>query len=250
METNWNDFVDFYDWEFEFVCKEQSKDIYFWLKMANIYRDEILEFGCGTGRISLVLAKHDFKITAVDSAEKFLHKLNQKNTFKNLNTYLGDMTKFHINKNFNLIMFPYSTFQYLLTKEQQITCLLNAKSLLKDNGRIIIDISPHIAKGDSLTESIKLYSKWNSELQCQVSMYTSYVITGDIQYWEDDYIITDKDSNESYFTHKIALKKTDMQEFIELCDECNLIIENVYGSFDLKNITEESSNYLYVLKKG
>jgi precorrin-6B methylase 2 len=249
METNWNDFVNFYDWEFEFICKEQSKDIYFWLKMANLYKDEILEFGCGTGRISLILAKHNFKITAVDSAEKFIHKLIQKNNHKNLTPLVGDMTTFQSEKRFNLIMFPYSTFQYLLTKDQQIKCLLNAKSLLTENGRIILDISPHIAKGDSLTESIKLYSKWNSEMECQVSMYTSYVISDNIQYWEDDYIITDKNSNESYFTHKIALKNTELQEFKDLCSECKLTIEDIYGSFDLKNVSPDSSNILYIIKK-
>lgn len=247
METNWNDFIDFYDWEFNLLCNEQSQDIFFWLKMANMYNGNVLEFGCGTGRVSLELAKHGFEVTAVDLAEKFIDKLNSKNIYENLKTQVGDMTTFQSNSLYKLIIFPYSTFQFLLTENEQLRCLKNAKSLLKKDGRIILDVSPFIAKGIKSQCKTKLYSHWYSDLKCNVEMFTSFNIKNNIQSWKDEYLITNKNGLNRSFVHNLSLKKIDLEEFSNLCRMCDLKIENIYGSFDLKDVNINSSNYLIVL---
>ena len=246
-DFNWNDFVDLYDWEFNLICAAQAKDVNFWLTMANMYKGNILEFGCGTGRISLELAKNGFQITAVDLAKKFIEKLNSKNKYKNLKSIIGNMIDFKSLEKFELIIFPYSTFQYLLSDEDCLSCLKNTKNLLTESGKIILDISPHIAQGSNLNQKIKLYSDFNNELNCHISMFTSYYIENGIQSWEDEYLIKHYDGSERKFIHKLALKKFEMNNFKLLCKKSNLTIDNIYGSFSLDKQSEESSNYLIVL---
>ncbi len=139
-----NEFVsEFYDW---IPVYRNREDIGFYLDAARKYGPPILELGCGTGRVLIPLAREGFHITGMDLSEPMLarcrEKLSQetKKISDNVKLIKGDMRKFRIDKEFDLITVPFRAFLHLLTVEEQISCLSSIRRHLKPEGRLILDL--------------------------------------------------------------------------------------------------------------
>lgn len=122
----------------------KKDDILFYLKHAKKIGGEVLELGCGTGRISIPLVEYGFKVTAVDSSQNMIRALKEKTNNlkikKNLEIIKGNLTEIRISKKFNLIIMPFRVFQCLLSVDEQQKALLNIKHHLIPNGLLIFDI--------------------------------------------------------------------------------------------------------------
>ena len=76
-------------------------DIPFYLKYAKKQNGKILELGCGTGRVSIELAKNGYFVTGLDLSESMLeiykNKLNNlsKNIIEKINLINGNMAEFN-----------------------------------------------------------------------------------------------------------------------------------------------------------
>ena len=68
----WDDYADFYDWENAQTL--DRRDVRFWQDMAQRADGPVLELGCGTGRVTIPVARTGARIVGVDrSAEMLAH---------------------------------------------------------------------------------------------------------------------------------------------------------------------------------
>jgi len=75
---------------------ESSEDVYYLLnRWKEAGRETILDLGCGIGRHSLLFAANGFQVTALDSSESGLHRLERIAAERSLtiNTVHADLTK-------------------------------------------------------------------------------------------------------------------------------------------------------------
>ena len=150
---------DFYD----FVYSEDF-DSDFYLKEAKKAKGKVLELGCGTGRISIKLAKEGIQVTGLDISEKMLELLKRnamragihvesplremkgleiENAMKagvNIKTHLGDMRDFQIDDKFKLAIFPYRSFLHLLSSSDREKAVRNIYKHLEKGGKMILHI--------------------------------------------------------------------------------------------------------------
>lgn len=100
----------------------------------------ILDIGAGTGRHSLPLAKLGFKMVALDSSSKML-KLISKSKQNNIKVINKSIFKFIPRHKFDLIILFWNTFNEIaLTKHTAKELLRKIKFILKQEGKIIINI--------------------------------------------------------------------------------------------------------------
>ncbi len=98
-------------------------DIDFYIQYADELKGNILELGCGTGRITIPLARAEHKVWALDISQPmldvFAEKLRSESeaTFNNLHVLPGDMRDFSFNEKFKLIFIPFRTFQSLISNK-------------------------------------------------------------------------------------------------------------------------------------
>lgn len=122
----------------------KEDDILFYLDYAKKQKGEVLELGCGTGRISIPLVEQGIKITAVDYSNNMISRIRQKakniKNRNNLKIIRADLRSVNLNKKFNLIIMPFRVFQCLLTVDEQKMALKNIKRHLAKNGLLIFDI--------------------------------------------------------------------------------------------------------------
>jgi ubiquinone/menaquinone biosynthesis C-methylase UbiE len=112
--------------------------------------DELLEIGFGSGCNSLHLAKMGYKLTCVDIAKSA--KLVTKKKLENSNISKKNYKFKILNHNYTKLPFKDSSFDFivcmsvlsLLGSKKKIQFLLNELNrVLKENGKIILDINDH-----------------------------------------------------------------------------------------------------------
>lgn len=248
----WDNFHKYYQWEFDIICTRQKQDVQFWNLMVKRYGDPILELGCGAGRISLPLAEKGYKITALDYSEKMIDELKLKSTnLSNLIPVVGDMKDFSFDKKFKFAFISYSSFQLLLTREQQEKCLNLIYDHLEEDGVVGFDIAACVCEGDDEQIEEPLYTAQFPLNNSQITMYSTYKTDrlNMIRHWSDEYIEYRKDGTQQSYINKISLKDCSPDYMYYILDKCGFEIEHIYGDFHLGMLTEESFNALYLARK-
>ncbi len=130
-------FSDFYDL---YVGKFDS-DFEFYKSFCQ-KTDEILEIGCGTGRILNPLLNRGCKLTGIDISQKMLDKAGKKycDYIKNGNLTLinHNFTTDKLNNRFDTILVTFYTFNYII--EDPINFLKNVYNSLNHKGLLLMDV--------------------------------------------------------------------------------------------------------------
>ena len=126
-----------YDLRVKFV-----RDIPFWVSQVRKYGGPVLELACGTGRVTIPLAKEGFKVSGLDISESMLAEAGKKSEREKVDIKWlhADCRDFHLGKMFGLIFFPFNSMSELHRLEDIESCFSCVREHLKKEGRFIIDI--------------------------------------------------------------------------------------------------------------
>ena len=101
----------------------------------------VLEVACGTGRITLQLAKNGIEVTGLDISSEMLKIAREKSIgLSNVTWVLGDLRDFEIGKKFGFVISPGHSFQFMTTPDEQVMCLEQIKRHLVPDGLAVIHI--------------------------------------------------------------------------------------------------------------
>src|SRR2546428_4031449 len=70
----WDAYAPFYDWENARTLGR--RDVSFWQRLASSAGARVLELGCGTGRVSLPLARAGIDLVGIDRSAAMLARLS------------------------------------------------------------------------------------------------------------------------------------------------------------------------------
>ncbi len=107
---------------------------------------EILLCGAGTGRTTFPIAQKGIRVNALDISDNMLLKLreNMENLSDDIKQYVNlikaDMCSFDLGFKVSCCIVPFSTFNYLLTIEQQINALNCIHSHLNKGGSLVLEL--------------------------------------------------------------------------------------------------------------
>ncbi len=251
MIKDWNDYSYLFDWELNAINSHQLGDYKAWLAIAKKLGGKVLELGCGTGRISKEFAKEGYDITAIDLSSKMIceFRKNRKDMLLE-NIHCGSMLDYEFPDKYNFAFYSYSTFQYLLTLDEQIKALTHISKFIERGGFIGFDICPYTCDLPIHQAKTLLYKRQNKDLGKQISMYTSHRVDriAQITRWEDTYVLEDSQSRD-VFRHVLSLKgvRTDFLEV--LLKLCGYKLVEMYGDFQLNDVTPDSDNIIYIAQK-
>jgi len=123
--------------------QETVGDEAFWLQMAGKSQGPILELGCGTGRVTFLLAGQGYEITGLDNSEPMLVKTRKKLATRTpdikgkVMLCKGDMADFSLENRFKLIIIPFRGFQHV---ERQASCLACVREHLDEGGVFVVTL--------------------------------------------------------------------------------------------------------------
>lgn len=114
-------------------------DFYRWFLEAS--SGEVLDLGCGTGRVLLPLVESGLRVMGLDGSERMLELCGASLRERGLDAELlrGDMRSFDLGeRRFGTILIPGFSVQMLLEDEDLAACLACCRRHLADGGQLIV----------------------------------------------------------------------------------------------------------------
>lgn len=100
----------------------------------------IVDFGAGTGRISIPLSIYGYEVLSVEPCEEMLHQLAQKPGGASISTFLGKMQDFQTDYLFDMAICVFTVILYLLDEVSLRNSIQAAFNALRPGGLMLIDI--------------------------------------------------------------------------------------------------------------
>ncbi len=104
---------------------------------------EALEFGVGTGRLAIPLARRGTRVHGVDNSEAMLDILRGKLQDEPVVALRGDFREVRLETPVSLVFCAFSTLFLMEDQAQQVDCLKNAAANLDIGGRVLIETFVH-----------------------------------------------------------------------------------------------------------
>jgi SAM-dependent methyltransferase len=99
-----------------------------------------LEFGIGTGRIALPLARRGVPVHGIDLSKAMVERLRAKPGGEDIGVTIGDFATTRVDGSFSLVYLVCNTIMNLTTQEAQVACFRNAAAHLVRGGCFVIKV--------------------------------------------------------------------------------------------------------------
>ncbi len=236
-------------------------DVAFWARMtAAQCGGPLLELGCGTGRVLLLLARAGRAVTGIDLAAHMLERCRVKlqaepPEIRDRVTLLeADMTSFDVDDRFAQIYCSCGTFHHLITRQRQLACLERCERHLLPGGRLVLDLFNAVpasgnAGGDEPADTGVDAEDFALPDGRRVR-YFATVVDGDAALpWNEcevAYEILGPDGTTSRLTEAFPMRFVSRAELEDLLDDTGFQIEALYGDHDLSAYAENSPGMIVV----
>lgn len=225
------------------------------LKWAPKKKGPIIDFACGTGRITIPMAKSGHELVGVDVHKGMLDEAKRKSSDLNLpiRWVEQDCTKLNLDIRSPLIYSVGNSFQHFLTNEAQDSLLASINMHLGMDGVFIF--GTRFPTGDELLQpSTEEYwrSYTESETGHTVDVYTisNYDSLNQIQHYTTirKYKNTDGEIFDEMSTN-ISLRYVFPKEMERILTARGFEIVHLYGDWNETPITNASHEMIYVCRK-
>ena len=210
----------------------------------NIEFKDYLDVACGTGNVTVRLAKHFKDIYAVDLSEDMLREAFNKlkeNRIKG-KIICQDMTEMQLNRKFDLITSVLDSTNYITDEDDLEKYFNSVKEHLKDNGIFIFDVNSYYKLSEILGNNIYTYSEddvfytWENVFEDNmVSMFLTFFVKKGELYERFE---------EEHFER--AYKEQEIEHYL---NEANLEVINKFEGYTKNDVQANSERIVYVVKK-
>ena len=144
----WDDYAPFYDWENAQTL--DRRDVRFWQRMAERANGPVLELGCGTGRVTIPVARTGARIVGIDRSSEMLARAMKRarrlRSAAQLSLLRSDirLLPFRRSARFDLVMAPYGILQSLVRDADLRATLTAVEQVLSRQGIFGIDLVPDL----------------------------------------------------------------------------------------------------------
>jgi SAM-dependent methyltransferase len=99
-----------------------------------------LEFGVGTGRIALPLARRGVRVHGIDLSEAMVTRLRAKPGAEQVTVTVADFATTTVEDSFSLVYLVANTIMNLTTQDEQVACFQNAAAHLEPGGCFVVEV--------------------------------------------------------------------------------------------------------------
>lgn len=222
-------------------------DLQFYKKWLPKNKDaKILELCCGTGRLTIPIAKEGYNICGVDYTSSMLEQAKANQVGVGIDFIEADIRALDLQGQFDLIFIPFNSIHHLYGNEDLFKALECVKKHLKDGGLFLLDcFNPNIQ-----------YIVENEKEQAIIAEYTTgdgrnvlikqtmhYESATQINRIEWHYFINGK----FHSIQNLDMRLFFPQELDSYLKQTGFNIIHKYGGLDGEVFSDESEKQIYVL---
>jgi len=154
----WDDYAPFYDWENARTLGR--RDVPFWRQLALNTKGSILELGCGTGRITLPLARAGARVVGIDRSEAMLararRRVHRARLHDRIRLIRGDIRHLPFASRFGLVIAPYGILQSLLRDSDLKATLAAVHDVLDSGGTFGMELVADLPSWEEYQKRVSL----------------------------------------------------------------------------------------------
>ena len=242
----------------------------FYAALAQETGGPVLEIACGTGRVSIPIARQGFAVTGLDIVPGMLARARSKSADLPTRWVEGDAREFDLGEQFRLIFLTGNAFQAFLTRADQEALLQRVRGHLHDEGLFAFETrnprwarltrtekgAPLEAQHEGLfafletrdeEEYLRSYTD-SSGRDVRLSNTQAYDHVSQILQWTTYRRWREGDEEQTRVT-RIALRYTFPQELAALLHYNGFTIIRQYGDWNLEPLSAASPSILVVCRK-
>lgn len=225
--------------------------LHFYRQQIARYGGPVLELACGSGRLTIPLAKEGINITGIDISEAMLHlaKLKSSKSGVSIRFVQADIRRFDLGEKFKFIFIPAQSLSHLHTRAEIEDCFSCVRRHLAVEGRLLIEL---------FNSSVKLLGR-ETERRYTVDQYEDprggfqVFVTEEVRYDAASQInhirwfFRDEGSNEETVL-SFEMRQFFPQEIDALLWYNGFLIEHKYGSYDEGEFSSDAPKQLIVCR--
>jgi SAM-dependent methyltransferase len=232
----------------------------FYRALAQEAGGSVLEIACGTGRVTIPIAKLGLRVTGLDIVPGMLAQARSKSLGLPVHWVEGDARTFDLGEHFRLIFLTGNAFQAFVTNAEQEALLQRVRAHLDDQGLFAFEIRNPLLPNTKTPVGFFVPLETNSEEKhwpsfINADRYEVHVSTTQVydhvaqvvhltsyKRWHDG-------KEEHTKIARTALRYTFPQELAALLHYNGLTIIRQYGDWDLEPLTATSPSIISVCCK-
>ena len=227
--------------------KNFAIDIPFYVEQSVKFGDPILELACGTGRVTIPIAKAGFDITGIDISSSMLNSaaVDAAEAGAKVNFVKSDIRSFNLDTKFQLIIFPFNAIAHLLDLKSVIATFLRVKKHLSKEGKFIFDFfNPsfdRLLRDESQRYPVDEYPDPDSNEKVILTENNYYDRATQINHIKWYYKIGEREE-----VHDLDMRMFFPKELEALLQLNGFRIHDKYGDFDGSEFTSESPRQVII----
>ena len=211
---------------------------------------KILELCCGTGRLTLLIAKDGYDICGVDYTSSMLERAKAKASDAGLeiNFIEADMRTLNLQERFDLIFIPFNSIHHLYKNEDLFKALEGIKRHLKEGGVFLLDcFNPNIQYIVESEKEQKVIAEYttNDGREVLIKQTMCYESATQINRIEWYYFI----NGEFHSIQNLDMRMFFPQELDSYLERAGFNVIHKFGSFEEEAFTDNSEKQIYVLSR-
>jgi SAM-dependent methyltransferase len=270
--NNLEEFADPHTYDIE---DNTDTGIAFYTALAQATGGPVLEIACGTGRVSIPVARLGFAVTGLDIVPGMLALARSKSAGLPIRWVEGDARAFDLGRQFRLIFLTGNAFQAFLTRADQEALLARVRAHLYDDGLYAFETrNPRWATHETRAEAedwpaserhtvgrpLFAYLETRNEeedwltytdasgREVRLSRTQVYDHVAQILHWTTYRRWREGDQEQTRIT-RIAVRYTFPQELEALLHYNGFTILRQYGDWNLEPLTAASTSIIVVGRK-
>ena len=119
-----------------------TEDVEFYVEEARASGGPVVELACGTGRISVPIAKAGIRVIGVDASAGMLEVAREYAAAEGVEVdlRLGDLREPPVPERVPLVLIPFRSLLHMTSEEERLQALRAARELLLPGGRLVFDV--------------------------------------------------------------------------------------------------------------
>jgi len=226
-------------------------DLKFYKKWLPKNKDaRILELCCGTGRLTLPIAKDGYNIVGVDITLSMLEKARKKASEDGLEVEFieADIRTLELTEKFDLIFIPFNSIHHLYQNKDLFQAFNVVKKHLKENGLFLLDcFNPNIQYIVESEKEEKKIAEYITEdgRNVEIKQKMQYESKTQINRIEWHYYINDKFDS----IQNLDMRLYFPQELDSYLKQHGFAIIQKFGNFKEQEFNDSSEKQIFVCNK-
>ncbi|MDB5057320.1 MAG: putative methyltransferase [Chloroflexi bacterium] len=251
------------DYDLELADRDVH-DLPFWISVMHAEKPRsVLEVGCGTGRLTVPLARDGanqrYLVSGIDPEQPMLERAMSRRSRLPadvrgaLSLFQGDIRTVRLQTTFDVVLMPYGAAHHLLTLDDQLTAWRNARRHLREGGLFALDVDApnmdvlhRLMKGTPRHRDLDAVNPSGRKLQRTVA--SRYSPSTQRAVHDYRYHATDPDGTQRCYTSTFEMHVYFPRELELLCLATGLRCERLLGSYEGAAFDDRSAQMILMAR--